>query len=218
LFATDDATIRDYLMSYRQRNPDVPLLVAIGPDGRIVASTDEASTTSDDAGRTEWIDALLARHGEPAVVQMRGRPYHAAAAAAEAGGTVFGQVVGAMPVDDAFAAALRDATQDEVLLLSNAGVLASTLRATQTPWRSRDEWRGAGGSPDRSIDVSIGTQRFAAREVVLVDKPPLSAVLFKSRDEAIEPFRRIQNGVLVIGLLFAAVAAAFIHRLYAAAG
>ena len=138
---------------------------------------------------------------------MRGRPYHAAAAAAEAGGTVFGQVVGAIPVDDAFAAALRDATQDEVLLLSNAGVLASTLRATQTPWRSRDEWRGAGGRPDRSVDVSIGAQRFAAREVVLVEQL-VSAVILKSRDEAIEPFRRIQNGVLVIGLMCAAVAAA----------
>ena len=35
---------------------------------------------------TPGSDALLARRGEPAIVQMRDRPYHAAAAAAEAGG------------------------------------------------------------------------------------------------------------------------------------
>ena len=108
----------------------------------------------------------------------------------------------------AFAAALREATQDEVLLLSDTGVLASTLRGEQTPWRSRDEWRRAGGRTDRSTGVDIGAQRFAAREVVLADQPALSAVILKSRDEAIEPFRRIQNGIVLIGLLCAAVAAA----------
>ena len=87
-------------------------------------------------------------------------------------------------------------------------MLASTLRGADTPWRSRDEWRRAGGGPDHSIGVDIGVQRFAAREVVLADQPALSAVILKSRDEAIEPFRRIQNGIVLIGLLCAAVAAA----------
>ena len=58
--------------------------------------------------------------------------------------------------------------------------------------------------PDRSTGVDIGVQRFAAREVVLADQPALSAVILKSRDEAIEPFRRIQNGIVLIGLLCAA--------------
>ena len=87
-------------------------------------------------------------------------------------------------------------------------MLASTLRGGQTPWRSRDEWRRAGGRTDRSTVVDIGVQRFAAREVVLADQPSLSAVILKSRDEAIEPFRRIQKGILMIGLLSAAIAAA----------
>jgi protein kinase-like protein len=203
LFATDAATVRDYLVSYQQRNPEVPLLVALDPEGKVLARTDEVSAGSHEA----WIGSL-ARPEEPAVVQIRDRPYHAAAAVADAGGNVFGHVVAAMPIDAAFAAALREATQDEVILLSDSGVLASTLRGANTPWRSRDEWRRAGGRPDRSTDVDIGAQRFAAREVVLAEKPPLSVVILKSRDEAIEPFRRIQSGIALIGLLCAVVAAA----------
>jgi hypothetical protein len=181
----------------------VPLLVALDADGKVLARTDDVSAGSDDV----WI-ASLARPEEPAVVQIRDRLYHAAAAVADAGGNVFGQVVAAMPADDAFAAALREATQDEILLLSDSRVLASTLRGAQTPWRSRGEWRRAGGRADRSTAVDIGAQRFAAREVVLADQPPLSAVILKSRDEASEPFRQIQNGIVLIGLLCAVVAAA----------
>ena len=203
LFATDAATVRDYLVSYQQRNPEVPLLVALGPDGKVLARTDEVSVSGDDA----WIGSL-AHPEQPAVVQIRDRLYHAAAAVADAGGNVFGQVVAAIPADEAFAAALREATQDEILLLSDSRALASTLRGAQTPWRSRDEWRRTGGRPDRSTTVDIGAQRFAAREVVLADQPPLSAVILKSRDEAIEPFRQIQNGIVLIGLLCAVVAAA----------
>jgi hypothetical protein len=203
LFATNDGpTIHDFLVSYQQRNPGSPLLVAVDVQNKPLARTDDGAAGSDD-----WI-ADLVRAEEPAVVEMRDRPFHAAAATADAGGQVFGQVVGALPIDGSFAAMLRDATQDEVVLLSDRGVLASTLREGQTPWRSRDEWRRAGGGPDSSSVVGIGVQRFTAREVVLADQPSVSAVILKSRDEAIEPFRRIQQGIVVIGLLAAAIAAA----------
>jgi Protein kinase domain len=203
LFGTDGATIRDFLVSYQQRNPGAPLLVAVDAHGAAIARTDDAQPG---AGDDEWIGALT-KAEEPAVVEMSDRPYHAAAAVADAGGQVFGQVVGAMPIDRAFAAALRDATQDEVVLLSDQ-VVASTLREGQTPWRSRDDWRRAGGRPGGSTVVDIGVQRFTAREVVLADQPQVSAVILKSRDEAIEPFRQIQRGIVIIGLLTAAAAAA----------
>jgi len=204
LFATTDGpTIHDFLVSYQQRNPGSPMLVAVDVQGQPLARTDDAAAgTSDD-----WIAALV-RADAPTVVEIRDRPFHAAAATADAGGQVFGQVVGALPIDGSFAAMLRDATQDEVVLLSNRSVLASTLREGQTPWRSRDEWQRAGGRTDRSTIVDIGVQRYTAREVVLAERPSLSAVILKSRDEAIEPFRRIQQGILLIGLLTAAIAAA----------
>jgi hypothetical protein len=203
LFATDAATIRDYLLSYLQQNPEIPLLVALGPDGRVLARTDEVSASADE---NKEIGALAGTAGEAAIVEIRGRPYHASAASSDAGGTIFGYVVGALPIDAGFAAALREATVDEVLVLSDRGVVASTLRAGQTPWRSREAWREAGGRADLAIDVTIGTQRFAAREVVLADEPPLSAVVLESRDEAIEPFRRMQTGAIAIGLLCIVVA------------
>ena len=40
LFATDAATIEDFLLGYRQRLADAPVLVAIGPDGTVLARTD----------------------------------------------------------------------------------------------------------------------------------------------------------------------------------
>jgi len=206
LFATDAATVRDYLVSYQQRNPGTPLLVALAPNGKVIARTDDvpAAATGEDE---EWIASLLAGHGEPAVVRIGDRPFHAAAAPAEAGGNVFGHVVAAIPVDQAFATELRDAAQDEVLLLTGSALVGSTLRAGQAPWRSATEWQQAGGEAGRSIDVSIGAHRFTAREVALVDEPRLFAIILKSRDEAIEPFRRIQNGLAIIALLCVAAAA-----------
>ena len=204
LFATTDGpTIHDFLVSYQQRNPGSPMLVAVDVQGKPLARTDDAAAGASD----DWIEALVGADA-PTVVEMRDRPFHAAAATADAGGQVFGQVVGALPIDGSFAAMLRDATQDEVVLLSDRRVLASTLREGQTPWRSRDEWHRAGGRPDRSAVVDIGVQRYTAREVVLAEQPSLSAVILKSRDEAIEPFRRIQQGILLIGLLTAVIAAA----------
>ena len=205
LFATDAPTIRDFLLTYQQRNPEVPVLMALGPDGSVMARTDELAPTGDG---NDAVSALVAKPGEAAMVEIRGRPHHAAAAVSDAGGTIFGYVIGAMPVDEAFAASLREATQDEVVLLGNSGVLASTLRSMQTPWPSLDEWRRAGGRSDQSIDVTIGSQQFAAREVVLADAPLLSAIVLKSRDEAMEPFRQMQNGVMLIGVLCALVAVA----------
>jgi Protein kinase domain len=205
LFATDAATIRDYLLSYQQRNKDAPMLVALAPDGSVIARTDDIPVSD---GNEEWAATLIERGGEPMIVEMRNVPFHAAAAVADAGGNVFGYVIGAAMIDDAFASSIRDVTQDEVVLLSDRGVVASTLRAGQTPWSSRDQWRRAGVGADRELELAIGGQPFAAREVVLSDRPGISAIVLKSRDEVIAPFRRIQNGVLLIGLLCAAIAAA----------
>ena len=217
LFATDAPTIRDYLLSYLQRNPETPLLMALGPDGHIIARTDEVATPATEDAR---IAALAVKTGGAAIVEIHDRPSHAAAAVSEAGGNVFGFVLAATPIDDAFAAALRDVTQDEVVLLSDRRFVASSLRAGQTPWQSREEWRAAGGSAERSIDVAIGTQRYAAREVVLARDPSIAAIVLKSREEAIQPFRRIQTGVLVIGLLsilVAVIGSVWIARVVASA-
>jgi serine/threonine protein kinase len=200
LFATDAPTIRDYLLSYQQRNPGAPLLVAIGPDGTVIGWTDDRVATGDGQSM-----AALAP-GQGTIVRVRDRLYHAAAAVADAGGTVFGLIVGLAPIDETFAAALRDVTQEEVLLLSETGVLASTIRG-KTPWLLRADWRRVAGS-DSMAEVTVGADRVVAREVVLAEELGLSAIVLKSPDEASALLRRFQIAAMLFGLLSVAAAAA----------
>ena len=202
LFETSAPTIGDFLQQYQQQNPDASVLVALDPQGNVLGRSSGSSSIA--PGSEDWLSGLAASKGEPAVVVVGGRPYHAAGAAAEAGGQTFGFIVACAPIDREFAQSIRDATQDETVLLSRAGVLGSTLRDADMPWRSIEDWRSSGGRADSSADVRVGAQRYAAREATLVADPPLAAVILKSRDEAIEPYRRIQNGLIVIGLAAAA--------------
>jgi Protein kinase domain len=206
LFAsTDGATIRDFLVNHQARVPGTPQLAALLPDGRVLARTDSASPAPPAPGDT-WIDTLVAKNAGPAVVTIDGRLHHAASAASDAGGNTFGYVVAALPVDQEFARALSDATQEEVVLLAD-GVVASTLSASETPWRSLKDWRAAGGRTDRTTEVDLGARRYDAQEIPLSRQPPLAAILAKSRDDAAAPFRRIQNGLVLIALIGIALAA-----------
>jgi hypothetical protein len=204
--STDAATIGDFLLAYQQQNPGTPLLAAIGPSGDVLGRTDTAATAGRPAD-ADWF-AVVTRQGKPTVLLVNGRPYHAASAGAEAGGKLFGYVVAAVPVDEAFARAISEATGDETVLLSRSAALASTLTGGQAPWKSLEDWRQQGGRTDSATIISLGARRFAAREVPLTDDPAVSAVIAKSQDDALEPFRRIQRGLLAIGLAAAAAAIA----------
>jgi hypothetical protein len=211
LFSTDAATVRDFLLSYQQRNPGTPLLVALAPDGQVLARTDTTDVAPvGDRGSGEsgpgqpgdsWLARLAAADQRTAVLTLDRRPWHAAAATAEAGGMVFGHVIAAAPVDETFAQELRQATEDEIVLLGAGRVIASTFRPGDTPWPSLEAWRRAGGAGQRSLDLAVGVQRFTAREVALVESPALAAVVARSRDEATEPFLRIERAVIVIGIV-----------------
>ena len=204
-FATDFATIRDFLLQYQQRTPGQPLLVAIGPDGTVLARTDDAAPPT--AGRRdEWLDVVLAAPGESSIVDIGNRPSVAAAVALEAAGTVFGYLVAAQPLDQRFAQAVGEATEDGVVVLSDSGVLGTTLRSGQNPWRSLAEWRASGGSAEAPIEVRIGTLTYVAREVLLAERPAVAVVVVKARDEAFAPYQRMQRRLILIALIVAAVA------------
>src|SRR6185436_19641686 len=115
LFATDAATIEDFLLGYQQRITGAPVLVAIGQDGTVLGRTSATAQPSATGG--EWLKALLGAD-EGAVTLLGGRPHFAVAMASEAAGTVFGYLVAAEPVGQPFADAVSEATQDEVVLLS----------------------------------------------------------------------------------------------------
>jgi hypothetical protein len=205
LFETNAPTIRDFLRAYQARNPGTPMLVALDASGRVLARTDEGASDPGEGAR--WLDELLPPEGGGRVILVDERPWHAAAAGADAGGLIFGYVIAAAPVDAAFARALGEATEDDVVLLGRS-LLGSTLRAAQVPWPSLDAWRQAGGQPDATAVVTIGGTRFAARDVSLASEPPVSAIVLRSRDAAFDPFRRIEHGVLWLGLLAAGASGA----------
>ena len=199
-FGTDFATIRDFLLQYQQRTPGQPLLVAIGPDGTVLARTDEPAPPTA-AGPDEWLGSVLAMPGEASLVDIGSRPSVAVAVSLEAAGTVFGYLVAAQALDQRFAQAVSEVTQDGVVLLSDSAVLGTTLRSGQNPWRSLAAWRAAGGRADGIIETRIGTQRYFAHEVPLGTRPAVSAVIVRSRDEAFAPYDRLQKGVMVIALI-----------------
>jgi hypothetical protein len=46
----------------------------------------------------------------------------------------------------------------------------------------------------------VAGSRVAAREVILQRDPPVSAVLLKSDEDAVERYRHLQRGIVLIGL------------------
>ena len=199
-FATDFATIRDFLLQYQQRTPGQPLLVAMGPDGTVLARTDEPAPQPA-ARREPWLDVVLAAPGAAGVVDIGDRPSVAVATPLEAAGTVFGFLAAAEPLDQRFAQAVGEATQDGVILLSDSAVLGTTLRSGQNPWQSLGAWRASGGSAGASIETRIGADTYFAREVPLAAHPAVSVILLRSRTEAFGPYDRVQTTVLVVLLV-----------------
>jgi hypothetical protein len=206
LFGTDAATAHDFLVNQRSAIAGGPTLMLLLPDGRVLARTDTAGPAPPGPSDT-WMDALLTKNVGPSVVTIDGRLHHGVRAVSEAGGSTLGHVIVAMPVDDAFGRLIAEATQDEVVLLSQ-GLVASTLREPDTPWRSLQEWRETGGTAAAFTAVAIGGRRYNAQEVPLSLEPPLSAVVARLRADAAAPYRELQRGLPVVLIAAAALALA----------
>jgi Protein kinase domain len=205
LFATDVATIEDFLVGYQQRIATTAALIALGPNGTTIGRANLTGPTS--AASDEWLPALLAAHGDGAVVTIGKRPYIAVASSSEAGGTIFGYLVAAEPINQTFADTVSQMAQSNVVLLSKEDVLGSTLQAAETPWRSLEAWHASGGTADRSIAVPIGPRRFAAREVPLANDPPVSVIVLNTQDDVVQMFRSLETRLFLIGVVALAAAA-----------
>jgi hypothetical protein len=191
LFDTDAPTIRDFLQAYQQRNRDTPLLIALDLQGFVLARTDDSPGRD---AAPNWLGALRAA-GDAGLIAIDGRPYHAALSSAEAGGTIFGSIIAAAPLDSAFAQSLRDITEEEVVLLDANGVPGTSLRTGQSPWESLPAFREgklANGAADVMSD-------FGAREIALATEPAVSAVVLASGDDITGSYRGIASGILMIG-------------------
>lgn len=205
LLATDLATVRDFLISYQQDNKRSELLIVLDPSGRVVARTDAIAPAPLPDAESRWIRPALAGRPATGILVTDSGVYNAAAVPAEAGGTVFGHVIAGSSIDDAFARSLRDVSQAEVVIVGDR-VLGSTFPGAQTPQWSRSQWEAAAGTAGAHGIVEIAGEKYAALACPLGPEGgagPL-AIMLKSHDRALAPYRRIQFGLVVLGLVAAA--------------
>jgi class 3 adenylate cyclase len=205
LFATDAATIRDFLSDFRQRHAREELLLALDASGEVVARSDTFAPLTLPDVRRAWIDPVLEGRPAQGFLTIDGRIYHGVLAAAESSGTIYGFVVAAAPIDDAWAGALRAVSGKEIVILAPNRVAASTLPAPRLPWRSIDDAKPFDATSGRPDDVDLGGERFQAVIAPSSADSPIRVISLQSHDLALAPYRNIQIGLLVVGLIAAAV-------------
>jgi len=211
LLATDLPTIRDFLLAYQQQNQRSELLIVLDPTGRVVARTDTiAAEPAADAERL-WVRPALARGAATGILVTGRGVYHAAAVPAAAGERVFGFVMAGASVDNALAQELADVTQGEVAVVGER-ILGSTMGVARLPWKTAAEWEKNAGGAAGPTTVDLAGESYAALPVLLgsgieprAGELRVLAVLLRSRDRALAPYRRIQAGLLSLGLLVALV-------------
>ena len=202
LMGTDAATIRDFLADYRERHARDELLLALDASGAVVARSDTfAALALPDVG-ARWLEPALSGQPVYGLLEIEGRAHHLALVPAESGGTVFGFVAAAAPVDDRWAAALRDASGREIVVLTPAGVAGTTLTPGRVPWRTAGRRAGAARNV---LEVELGGERFEVVTVADPHAPALGVVALQSLDLALAPYRNIQRGLVLLGLLAAAL-------------
>ncbi len=199
LLETDAATIRDFLDSYLQSNQNADLLIVLDPTGSVLARTDALNLSPVENVESKWIQPILSGRNAAGILQTPSGTYHATARPATAGGLIFCVVIAGSRIDDAFAASLRQNAQDEIVILGD-GVIATTLPANALPWGNRQD---LDGTPGIEPFVDIAGERYTARPVrtVATDEVEALAIILRSVDRAMVPYRNIQIGLLILGLL-----------------
>jgi class 3 adenylate cyclase len=199
---TDAKTIREWLSDFRQRHRRDELLIVLDGAGQVVARSDTFAPLAIPDVEGSWMAPALAGHSAHSEIDIDGRVHLAAFVPSEAGGTVFGFVLAGAPVNDALAASLRDVGDRNVVMLSPRGVVASTLPARNLPWRSSSDVEAMVADP-APRQVEIDGEAFEAVLVKPKQSTALRIVSLQSRDRALAPYRSIQVGLLVLGLLAA---------------
>lgn len=205
LLATHDAaTIQDFLDSYQRENKRSDLLIALDPEGRVVGRTDTPEPVPLPEANAWWARAATSGQSATGVLDTDRGSYDAVCVPAAAGNTIFGFVIAGGSIDDSFAATLRAHSSNEIILVGER-VLGTTLPVSSFPWRSRAEWESALGPGPGPHTVKIAGLSYAALALALGSKgaPSLLAVTLRSRDSALAPYRRIQLGLLALGLIAA---------------
>jgi class 3 adenylate cyclase len=202
---TDAATVRDLLLEYRQQQLPRGLLAVITTGGRVMAWTDSLAAAGIPDADARWIRPALAEGAATGTLALGDRVVHAAVVPLDAAGTVFGFLMAAAPIDDEYATTLREQGRDEIVILGARGVLASTILRDRLPWRSLEGLSQAEASSPVPFPVWLAGERYTALPVPTAPGVRLVALTLQSRDQALAPYRLIQGGLIVLGLVAIAV-------------
>ena len=139
--------------------PGEELLIALDGKGKVLARSDTFAPLQLPDVERSWMTSALSGRSAVGEIQIERPRYLCALVPAEAGGTVFGFVLAGVPVDEALARALKDASDREIVILSPRGIAASTLPAQRLPWRTSADV--AALSADAAPrDVNLEGERF----------------------------------------------------------
>ena len=209
LLATDVSTVRDFLISYQGQNQRTELLIVLDPSGAVVARTDVSAPDRIPGDQPQWTRPSAVGQSSTGILVLQSGIYHAAAMPAQAGGTVFGYVIAGAHIDDTFARTLREFSQSEIVI-ADQRILGSTVAAGMLPWGSREQWNAATERTGGQQPINIGDEAYLARAISLGVEGgtrPL-VVMLRSHDRALEPYRKIRTGLMLLLLLASAVAIA----------
>ena len=209
LLATDVRTIRDFLIDYQRQNPRAELLFVLDTAGKVVARTDLESAEPLRDAKQRWTEPLLVGRNATGVLDIETGLYHAVAMPAESGGTLFGFVIAGARIDDAFAAALANSSQSEILIGTDH-LIGSSFKRDAQPRPIQLDWKESVRFADAPSFVTLAGHTYAALAARLGREGGLRpvALLLKSRDQALAPYRRIRTGLLLL-VFVVTVAAVF---------
>ena len=195
--STDTGTVRDFLSYYQQQYTVAQLLIVLDTAGRVVARTDTPEPTP--------VPADL----DVGIIKTSSGAYHVAKMPAEAGGTLFGYVIAGALVDDNFARALHERGNGEIVIVAET-VLGSNLSRANLPWQTRADWEAAVGADVAPRTISVDNESYEAVATLLGKESGIRplAVIMQSHDRAMAPYRGIQVGLLILGLIAAIVGVA----------
>lgn len=199
LLATDSATVRDFLSDYRQRHGHQGLLLAIDPRGQVMARSDTFAPLDLPNLERDWLAPLSEGRPVRGFITVEGVVHHAVAAAAESGGTIFGVILATLPIDDAWAAGLRDASGADVVVLTAGGIAGSSLPRSRIAWQRRDQAPATLDTAATTLEMT--GERFQAIGAPSAHPGPHQTVVLQSRDQALAPYRSVQYGVIALGLV-----------------
>jgi class 3 adenylate cyclase len=198
---TDAATVRDSLLEYRQQHLPSGLLGVLDTTGLVMAWTDGLAAAPIADVESQWLRPSLATGSAVGTLAVGDRVFHAAVVPLDAAGTLFGFLLAGARIDDAYASTLRESGRDDVVILSDTGVLASTLLRDRLPWQNAAGLSSADQASPLPFEVRLDGERYTALTVPTAPGARLVALTLQSRDQALAPYRLIQGGLLVLGFV-----------------